>query len=466
MHPTWNILGLADWIEQLKVMREQSFETMRLLSVAWLIAPSPQLITTALVYSGLSRQHHAKFYRLFSQACWSVDDMAEALARALVDAFVPKGELHVIFDDTLCHHPGYSIAATGCHIDPVRSSKSYKVKAYGHVWLIAALRLQFPFSPRPFTLPIAFRLYRTQADCEATGEVFRKKTELAEELMVQLAGWFPRRRIRLCVDNAYFCTQLLQNRPHNVDIIGRLKANTVLRTATPPTTQGTGQAGRPRKQGHLLPTLPEIYADDQKYPWHQGSVDGYRHPREVSYKSFSAQWYPSNGPSLMRVVIVKMTNGTEPFRVYASTRRHDRGRDVLCDYAGRWSIEVTNRDLKQDLGFGASGVRNARSVARLAPFVGCLFSIVVAWYAQHGVGSEHDWLPLRPWDTDKTAPAFCDMLAAAQHAIRAEGIFPEYGQHDFPRNCRPPWHALENPTQRNPDQHEQRQSSQGEKVAA
>jgi hypothetical protein len=90
-------------------------------------------------------------------------------------------------------------------------------------------------------------------------------------------------------------------------------------------------------------------------------------------------------------------------------------------------------------------VRHTRSVARLPPFIGLIYTITVAWYAQYGCGSLHDWLPMRPWYTNKTAPSFADILAAARHAIRASGIFPEYGQHDFPRNLTPPWHPYTPP---------------------
>lgn len=108
-------------------------------------------------------------------------------------------------------------------------------------------------------------------------------------------------------------------------------------------------------------------------------------------------------------------------------------------------IEVTHRDLKQELGFGASGVRHPDSVVRLPVFVGLLYSVTVAWYASHGCGSVHDRIPFRPWYTKKSAPSFADIIAAARHAIRAHGVFQEYGQHDFPRNLIPPWHPYTPP---------------------
>ena len=465
MRPTYNIPGLSDWFEKMKTMRAATYARLQELALAWLVSPSPHLITTALVYSGLSSTHHATFYRLFSDASWEVDEMGERLFHALVEAFVPAGEpVHLTIDDTLTHHDGPIIDAVGCHIDPVRSSKTYKIKAFGHVWVIATLQLRFPFSPRDFALPIAFRLYRTNADCEATGATFRKKTELAEELMGMVSKWLSGRRAVLSVDSAYFCEQLLKNCPDHIEMIGRMKSNAALNGETP--ERAEKPKGRPRKQGHRMASLPELYADDEGHPWLEADIMAYRGQRRVRFKSLPAQWYGPNGPGLMRVVMVKMTAGSEDFRVYASTDPDRDPAGLLEGYAGRWSQEVTHRDLKQELGFGASGVRCARSVERMPPFIGLIYSVVVAWYAQNGCGSEHDWLPLRSWYTHKKAPSFADMIATAQHAIRAHGLFPEYGQHDFPRNCTPPWHPYTPPgtTKPHDDDHPERETH--EEIAA
>lgn len=266
MRPRESVSGLSDWIEHLRpAMTKPTFERLHLLALAWLVAPAPQLITTALIFSGLSAHHHASFYRLFSTATWSPDEMGRWLLFALLDAFVePTASVNLIMDDTLTHCKGPKTDAIGCHIDPVRSTRRYKVKAFGHVWVIAALRLKFAFSERFFAPPIAFRLYRTQAACDASGEVFRKKTELARELMEMIAGWLPRRQIVLCIDNADFCAELLKNRPDNVEIISHLKSTVRLRTETPPHPKGAAHC--PREQGHLLPKMAEIFEDDTGYP--------------------------------------------------------------------------------------------------------------------------------------------------------------------------------------------------------
>lgn len=384
--------------------------------------------------------------------------MCQAVFEALLEAFVADGEaVHFLLDDTLTHHNGDHIDALGCHIDPVRSSRTYKVKAFGHVWVIAALCLRFPFSPRDFALPIAFRLYRTQAECDASGEVFRTKTQLAEELMEMVSGWLKGRSGILCADSAYMCEQVLKNRPDHIEIIGAMKSNVVLRTATP---EHNGQPWRPRLKGYRLPKPAEIYADDESYPWQEADIAMYRGVRTVQFKTVCAQWYDSNGRSLMRVVLVKMTSGSDDFRLYASTDPERDAIDVLRLYARRWSQEVAHRDLKQELGFGASRVRHPDSVFRLPVFVGLLYSITVAWYATDGCGSAFDRIPFRPWYTTKSAPSFADIIATARHAIRDHGLFPECGQYDFPRNIIPPWHPYTHRPQSSPGHRGRTESQQ------
>ena len=92
-----------------------------------------------------------------------------------------------------------------------------------------------------------------------------------------------------------------------------------------------------------------------------------------------------------------------------------------------WGIEVTYRDLKQHLGFGDSQARTRLAVERTAPLIGLLYTLVVLWYAEAGIHSPFDVLPLRPWYRQKKAPSFEDMLEAARRAARQTGFVDELG---------------------------------------
>jgi hypothetical protein len=74
----------------------------------------------------------------------------------------------------------------------------------------------------------------------------------------------------------------------------------------------------------------------------------------------------------------------------------------------RWSVEVTNRDSKQSLGFEEPQGWTRRSVERTAPVAMLLYSLIVLWFAREG---HRDWRPvLRPWYPSKAEASFGDML--------------------------------------------------------
>jgi hypothetical protein len=82
---------------------------------------------------------------------------------------------------------------------------------------------------------------------------------------------------------------------------------------------------------------------------------------------------------------------------------------VLAWYALRWSVEVTFRDAKQDLGLQDPQGWTEPAARRTAPALLLLQSLVILWFATGG--HRHYDPPVRPWYAAKPAAAFGDMLA-------------------------------------------------------
>jgi hypothetical protein len=61
-------------------------------------------------------------------------------------------------------------------------------------------------------------------------------------------------------------------------------------------------------------------------------------------------WYEVNKHDLVRLVIVRDPDGVENDDFFVTTDLDATGVEVATRYAGRWSIEVCFRDVKQDLG--------------------------------------------------------------------------------------------------------------------
>jgi len=110
----------------------------------------------------------------------------------------------------------------------------------------------------------------------------------------------------------------------------------------------------------------------------------------------------------LRVVVAEAVKGGRGQEAFYSTCSDATGEQVIVWYAMRWSIEVTNHDSKQHLGFEEPQGWTRRSVERTAPLAMLLYSLIVLWFAREG---HRSWRPLIcPWYTSKTGPSFADML--------------------------------------------------------
>jgi hypothetical protein len=101
---------------------------------------------------------------------------------------------------------------------------------------------------------------------------------------------------------------------------------------------------------------------------------------------------------------------------------------VLAWYARRWSVEVTIRDAKQELGLAQPQARVERAVRRLAPTLLLTYSLVVLWFARDG---HRGWRPPRhAWYPSKRHASFADMLTALRRRTLRERFRAVLKDHD------------------------------------
>ena len=94
----------------------------------------------------------------------------------------------------------------------------------------------------------------------------RTRPELALELILLAARWFPDDEILMLGDSAYGGRSVLLHLPPNVHFISRVHPKAALYKPAPPKIKGT--QGRPRKKGDRLPSMAE-WAADAEQPWTQ-----------------------------------------------------------------------------------------------------------------------------------------------------------------------------------------------------
>ena len=419
-----------------------SYSNFIQVALGWLLVPGRHGVGAALVAAGVSGQrHHGSFHRLFSQARWEPDEVGRQLFERLVGRLEPEAPVRLALDDTLAQGKGPKVFGLGSHLDAVRSTRRHQIFAFGHVWVVVAVVMTWPFSRRTFALPVLFRLYRTHKECQRTGQPYRKKTELAREMLDVVAHWAQGRRCEVAADAAYCNDTVTRKLAAHVVLFGRMRPDAVL-TAAPVKVSGRRKVGRPRVRGERLPT-PREWARALDTDWHEAQATLYRAERTVRYSECVAQWYRACGARLLKVVIVPVGTGNRELQVFFCTDPEVTAAYLLERYASRWGIEVTFRDLKQHLGFAESSARTPRAVQRTAPFVGLLYTVVVVWYAEAGYGTGWDVWPCRPWYRSKVSPSFEDMLWAVRRAALTHGVADLANELSNLRNLeRPPGHLL------------------------
>jgi hypothetical protein len=409
---------LLAWIEVFQpALTRPSFDNMVVVFTGWVLTAGPHAVTQSLVMTGVAgRRHHEAFHRFFSRGTWSPDAVGQLLFEQAVAMFVRAGwPIRVAVDDTLAPKKGPHVFGIGSHLDAVRSTRRFRVFAFGHCWVVLALLLPMPFCDRTWALPLLFRLYRNKKECEKKKEPYRKKTELAREMLDVLAAWVGERRIELAGDSAYCNDTVTRGLPSNMVLFGAMRPDAVL-TAPPPARRHRKKGGRPSKRGRVL-AKPEALARDDRRPWESCDALLYGKKQTVRYKTIEAQWYRACGVQLLRIVVVKVSQGSIGVRVFFSSDPTLSVQQILETYAGRWEIEACFRNLKQLLGFADSSARKKAAVERTAPFVGLVYTTLILWFAAGAHRSPLAAPPLRPWYPHKRGFSFADVLRTAQRAL-------------------------------------------------
>jgi hypothetical protein len=395
-------------------LTQPSFDNALVIFAGWVLTNGSHAVTQSLVATDVARRRHWEaFHRFFSRGTWDPDRFGLLLLDRLAKLLPPGASIGAVLDDTLAPKKGPSVFGIGSHIDAVRSTKAVRVFCFGHVWVILAITIAVPCSRRRWALPVLFRLYRNKKECKAKGHVYRKKTELAREMLDVLIKWAGARPVELSMDSAYCNSTVMRGLPSSVKVYGAMRPDAVL-TALPSTKRQ--RKGRPKVRGRLL-SKPENLARNDRQPWLSCVAELYGEKRTVHYKTLDAQWYRACGAQLLRIVVVRVDHGAIRLRVFFSTDPNETIAKILEGYAHRWSIEVTFKNLKQLLGFADSSARKKESVERTAPFVGLIYTILAIWYMEGAHATAQAAVPFRPWYRHKDGLCFADVLRAAQHTL-------------------------------------------------
>jgi hypothetical protein len=378
------------------------------LVTGWVLAPGRRTITAMLTLADpAGRRAHDAYHRFVRDGAWSMHRLWRVLAVHAITAFAPDGVIALDCDDTLYHKAGHKVNGAGVFRDAVRSTVRRVVYALGLNLVVVTLRVSPPWGGCPIAVPVNARLH-TKNDTTTT-------LEHAAAMIRELADWLPERCFHLCADGAY--ASLTGAGLPRTHLTSRIRRDAALYEQAPPRT---GKRGRPRTRGARLPTPPKLAAQARPGHWQTVTVDvrGKTLQRLVHVRD--VLWYTVNRRDLLRLVVVRDPAGVEPDDYFITTDLTAGGGDVASRYAGRWSIEVCFRDVKQDLGGEDPQSWKRKGPERAACLSLWLHGLIWCWYLDtHPTG--RTWFP-RPWYTRKATPSFLDALAALRRTLWAQRI--------------------------------------------
>jgi len=306
------------------------------------------------------------------------------------------------------HKTGRHVAGAGWWRDAVRSTGGRVVHGFGLNLVVLTLRVKPPWAGEPLGLPVNMRLHRKNG---AT------LLDLGEEMVREVASWFPDRSFRLCADG-FYASLAGRDLPRTV-VQSRMRRDAALYEAPP--KHKKCRRGRPRKKGPRLPK-PEKLAQRRK-GWSRVTVEvrGKQKQRLVWVRD--VLWYEVCPDRLVRLVISRDPEGKEPDDFLFTTDLQASAAEVVCSYAGRWSIEDTFKNTKQSLGGEDPQSWKGAGPERTAAFPFWLYSAIWYWY-MHTQGTRRTWTIL-PWYPQKSTPSFADALACLRRALWHRRIFPK-----------------------------------------
>jgi hypothetical protein len=411
--------------------REEVFRTFCLMAGAWILCLGRRTISRVWETTGeAKKRNHAAAFRLFSEAAWNWDDVCRLLMVEILASLVPGTKVWLVVDDTLCHKRGAKVAFGGIFLDAVLSSKKHKVFRFGNNWVMMGIVVELAIRPnRYFCLPIAWRVYEKRGT--KTKQEHLTKCQLAAEMIVMVAGWFPLREFLVVADIAYIGKALLKGRPANVEVLGPLCWNAALYEAVTEPRRG-------HQHGKRLATPKAMLANDGRWPAKTMRIEfknGCKRVLEVKVIR-EVCWYTAAGSVPVQIVLVRDPKGKWRDEALVSTDLSLSAKEMITGYCRRWSVEVAFCDAKQMLGFHDPQVWSEKSVERAAPMSWFVGSLIVLWYAvagHAGGGAERE----RPWYKNKETPTMADMLAACRYQmweswineVNAEGA-PAAGRED------------------------------------
>jgi hypothetical protein len=415
----------------LPAFTQPSFQTQIAVLLGWVMCLSKrteygvfQTIQAGTPLSRKERHPFDRFYNFFSRSAWTVGDLARQVAVAIVVRLNPRGRLYLVVDDTLLHKRGKHVYGLGWFRDAVASTAKRVATASGNHWVVIGLAICIPGTSKIYCLPIHAMLH-------LAGKNHKSEASLAKEMLQEILGWFPERKLVFIGDGAYSANKLLGELDPRVTYVGVLRADAALYDPRVP-KQSPSKRGRKPSKGPRLPNPKEAVkkADGNRrgqgpWTWQTVKAEVYGVTRKLQVLSFPAVWPEVRGLVPILVVLVRDPLGKFDDKYLFTTDLDAELSWVISTFSRRWSIEVVFKASKQVMKIQAPQHWCQQSIEKLSPWVWLMQSVISLWYITEGCKLPQAQAARRRFGLWDTEWSLAHMLHILRAAILADTINPK-----------------------------------------
>ena len=402
------VLGFMRILEP--VFTKPAFVTCIRLVAGWILCPARRTLTGIYPFADPKRENCVHLYHHFFRAgAWLQSELFACWARFLVSRLCTgQKTLLLAIDDTTHKKTGRKVDGARVCRDAVRSTTSKTVFCWALQYVPLCLVYRPPWGGEPLALPLNIRLNRK--NCQGVTML-----DHALDMLGELSRWLPEHDFRLVADGAY--APLAGRLPARVTLISRLRADAALYEL--PSPRKPGERGRPRLKGARLPKPSELAKKTPACEWRLVDTRERGRIRERLVYDRQVLWASvSKKPILL--LISRDPTGKEADDFFFSTDVTDSPALSVSDFADRWSVEDTFRNVKQYL-----GAEQPQSWKDIAPERAGAFSYMIygaVWLARLEREGEKNATIQREWYAEKDCVSFLDALADVRQQLWRERI--------------------------------------------
>jgi hypothetical protein len=414
----------------LPVFTQPSFQTHIEVFLGWVMCLSKrteygvfQTIQADTPLSRKERHPFDRFYNFFSRSAWMVHDLAQQVAVAIVVRLNPRGVLYLVVDDTLLHKRGKHVYGLGWFRDAVASTAKRVATASGNHWVVVGLAICIPGTSKIYCLPMHAMLH-------LAGKNHKSEATLAKEMLQDILGWFPARKLVFIGDGAYSAKNLLGDLDPRVTYVGVMRADAALYDPLVPKQPKSKRGPKPEK-GPRLPNPKEAVKKAEgnrsgrgPWTWQTVKAKAYGVTRNLQVLSFQAIWPKVHGLVPILVLLVRDPLGKFEDKYLFTTDVDAELSWVISTFSRRWSIEVAFKASKQVMKIQAPQHWCQQSIEKLSPWVWLMQSAIGLWYFTAGrklPAAQAARRRFGKWDTEWS---LLHMLRILRTAILADTINP------------------------------------------